>query len=79
LVISFDLPRRASVLVRVHDVLGEEIATLAHAMYLPGRHVLRFDAAGQASGVYYCTAEATYGESRGQDAVRATRAMLLVK
>jgi predicted GH43/DUF377 family glycosyl hydrolase len=78
-VISFDLPRRASVLVKVYDVLGEKIATLAHAMYPPGRHALRFDAAGQASGVYYCTAEAMYEESPGHDVVRATRAMLLVK
>jgi hypothetical protein len=67
------------VLVRVYDVLGEEIATLAHAMYPPGRHALKFDAAGQASGVYYCAAEAMYEESPGQDVVRATRAMLLVK
>jgi hypothetical protein len=40
---------------------------------------LTFDASGQASGVYYCTAEARFEDSPSQDAVRSTRAMVLVK
>jgi predicted GH43/DUF377 family glycosyl hydrolase len=78
-VISFDLPRRAAVRVTVYDIVGKEVATLAKDVYDQGRHAVTFDASSQASGVYYCTAEARYEDAPGQGAMRSTRAMVLVK
>ena len=40
-VVSFDVPRRASVRINVYDVLGREITTLANDIYSPGRHAVR--------------------------------------
>jgi len=78
-VISFEVPRRAAVSVKIYDVLGKEVATLTRETFAPGRHSVPFDASGQASGVYYCSAEARFDDDPNQTPVRATRAMVLVK
>jgi hypothetical protein len=44
-------PGRAS--LKVYDALGREVATLVNTEVEPGRHVVQWDAAGLASGVYY--------------------------
>lgn len=55
--ISYSLPaeRRTAnhVMLKVYDVLGKEVATLVDEMKTAGEHVVRFDASGLASGVYY--------------------------
>ena len=78
-VISFELPQRAVVDIRVYDVLGKEVVTLVHGSYSAGRHSVTFEAGGQASGVYYCRVEANFTDGRGTGSVHATRAMALVK
>ena len=78
-VITFAVPHSASVTVTIYDVLGKEITTLVRESFAPGSYAVWFDASGQASGVYYCTAEARFDDSQGQSAARATRAMVLVK
>lgn len=52
-VISYDLPAASHVLLRVYNMLGEEVATLINAGENPGRHVVRFDASGLPSGAYF--------------------------
>ena len=78
-VISFELPQRAVVDIRVYDVLGKEVVTLGRGSYSAGRHRVTFEAGGQASGVYYCRVEAKFMDGRETGPVHATRAMALVK
>ncbi|MBK7259271.1 MAG: T9SS type A sorting domain-containing protein [Ignavibacteriae bacterium] len=46
--------RMQDVRVVVYDILGREVARLAHGMYAPGRYAVTFDARLAASGVYLC-------------------------
>ena len=47
-------PVASDVKLVVYDMLGREVAVLANGPYPAGRHEFTFDAAGLASGVYYC-------------------------
>lgn len=51
--IQYSLKRTSPVMLRVFDMLGREIATLADGKSEAGTHSLRWDAARVASGVYY--------------------------
>jgi hypothetical protein len=51
--------------LKVYDVLGREVATLVNEVRQPGVYISTWDAAGCASGVYYCRFVAgRYTESR---------------
>jgi hypothetical protein len=50
--ISFSVPGEGPVRLRVFDLLGREIATIADATLSPGTYVARWDASAYASGVY---------------------------
>lgn len=50
----FELPGAGQARVVVHDLLGREVAVLADGLFAAGRHTLRFDAAGLATGAYIC-------------------------
>jgi len=50
--LSFSLPRPARATLAVFDVAGRRVALLADGFLPAGRHAVRWDAAGQASGVY---------------------------
>lgn len=51
--ISFTLPERAEVSLKVYDVMGREVATLANSRsFIGGSHTLTFDASSLASGMY---------------------------
>jgi hypothetical protein len=56
--ISFSLPRGTPVRLRVFDLLGREIATIADATFGPGSHVATWNASACASGVYLLRLEA---------------------
>ncbi len=51
--ISFMLPARSAVSLKVFDALGREVATLASGEYPAGEHALQWDASGAASGLYF--------------------------
>jgi len=51
--ISFNLPRRARVKLRIFDILGREVATLVDEEKQPGSYSVRWDARPIASGVYF--------------------------
>ncbi len=75
--IEFALPTPSTVTVRVFNILGQEIATLAdNRQYQTGVHLLTFDAMNFGSGVYFYQLSA-----RGNDgkAFQVTRKMLLLK
>ncbi|WP_340103098.1 DUF5689 domain-containing protein [Rhodohalobacter sp. 8-1] len=51
--ISFTLPERADVSLKVYDVMGREVASLANnRSFTGGSHTLMFDASSLASGMY---------------------------
>lgn len=50
--ISFSLPERGHVNISIFSVSGQLVATLADQSYPKGKHTLRWDASGVASGIY---------------------------
>jgi hypothetical protein len=51
--IEFVLPDAADVTLTLHNLLGEEVATLSDGMMSAGVHRVNFDAAGLSSGIYF--------------------------
>jgi hypothetical protein len=52
--IAFTVPERSRVTVKLYDIAGREVKTLADAEYEPGSYQVTLDGAGLASGVYFC-------------------------
>jgi len=52
-IIEFSLPRSGYVVLKVYNVLGEEVATLVSEERSAGRHKVQWNASGFASGVYF--------------------------
>lgn len=69
--LSFELAEAGPVRVRIHDLRGALVRTLVDGPRGAGRHSLRFDGSGLASGVYFYTLEAA--------GVTETRKMVLMK
>jgi hypothetical protein len=69
--ISYTMPQKAAVTLKVFNVLGMEVATLFSGVQEAGEHVATFDAARLASGVYFYRLQA--------GGVSMTRKMLLMK
>ncbi len=69
--ITFSIPKTSYVTVRVFDMLGRDVATLAAAEFSAGVHVIVWNADRFASGVYFYRIEA------GQ--YRAIKKMILTK
>ena len=84
-VIGFELPApsgvegpgASDVRLAVYDLLGREVATLVNEPKQPGVYTVSWDAAGLASGIYYCELVARAGP--GQSGYRAARKILLMK
>lgn len=69
--ISYSLSRAGMVSLRVHDILGRVVATLADGYQTPGLYKVTFNAENLSSGVYFSTLTA-----EGQS---VTRKLLVVK
>ena len=52
--ISFSVPKKAFVNLKVYDSIGREIANLVENELNPGTYSINFNAAGLSSGIYYC-------------------------
>lgn len=71
--ISFTLPKSNVVTLRVFNVLGQVVTTLAdHKMMSSGQHLFTFNASGLPSGIYFYRLEAFNNAS-------LTRKMILIK
>ncbi|MBC8204929.1 MAG: T9SS type A sorting domain-containing protein [FCB group bacterium] len=57
--IRFGVPQAAKVKIVVYDVIGREIITLADREFLPGYHVLKWNAENASSGIYFVRMEST--------------------
>lgn len=51
--IGFSIPRTSNVTLKVFDVLGKEVTTLASGTYEPGAYAFSWNASNTPSGVYY--------------------------
>ena len=56
--ISFTLPATSTISLKVYNVLGQEVATVASGTYNAGVHTLTFDASRLSTGVYFYKLEA---------------------
>jgi hypothetical protein len=52
-VIRYTIPERTHVVLRVFDILGQEVATLVNQEQASGLYEVRFDAGGLSSGAYF--------------------------
>ncbi len=57
-VISFSIPEKSMVTLKVYDMLGREISTLVNSEVTPGNYQVRFNASALSSGVYFYRIEA---------------------
>jgi hypothetical protein len=73
-VIRFDLPRGGAVSVKVYDVLGRVVMESSGIALGPGRHEIRWDATGAATGAYFCRVEVEEG---GRIEARMAKLMLI--
>lgn len=56
--ISFDLPQKSFVSLKVFDLLGKEVAAIVYGELAAGRHSRPWNAASLSSGVYFCRLQA---------------------
>lgn len=70
--ISFDLPSKATVTLKVYNPMGAVVATLVNGELEAGPQWADFDGSGLTSGLYFYTIQTSGGFS-------ATRKMLLIK
>ncbi|MBS1514575.1 MAG: T9SS type A sorting domain-containing protein [Bacteroidetes bacterium] len=69
--ISFSIPEKSFVILRVYDVMGKEIEELVNQNFSAGSYQLKWNAGNSPSGIYY------YKITAGD--FSATRKMILVK
>jgi hypothetical protein len=50
---QFSIGNRQLTILKVYDVLGQEVATLVNEVKQPGTYAVQWDASGVASGVYF--------------------------
>jgi photosystem II stability/assembly factor-like uncharacterized protein len=63
--ITYQLPVRTHVRLGIFNVLGQEVMALQNGEYAAGPHVVRFDASGLSSGVYFYRLDAgTFTQTR---------------
>jgi len=69
--ITFTLPERVNVMIRIYNSAGEETATLLNEVRSKGYHILIWNAADYPSGIYYYQLVS--------DGISITRKMVLLK
>jgi hypothetical protein len=69
--IQFSVPAAGKYTMKIYNILGQEVATLFNREYTPGTHIVNFNAAQLASGMYIY-------QLRG-DNVTMTKKMMLLK
>jgi hypothetical protein len=64
-IISFSLPRKAFVTLKIYDLLGREITTLISGELQAGNHFQRWNAVNIPSGIYfYCLQAGSFKETK---------------
>lgn len=77
--IRYSIHDRQLVILKIYDILGQEIATLKDGMEEPGTKLVEFKAQGLSSGVYFYRLS-TYGlSSRERETFTETKKLILMK
>jgi len=74
--ISFTVPEKASVSMKVYNMIGQEVVSLTNQEYAAGTHTINFNAAGLSSGVYICRMNAVSASGKN---FMASQKMTLLK
>ena len=53
--ISFSVPRKSHIIIKVFDIVGREVVTLINEERLPGNYNINFDGSNLPSGIYFCS------------------------
>lgn len=69
--IAFSIPVRELVVLKLYDITGKEVSTLANRTYEAGNYILDFNAGSLSSGIYFYTITA--------GSFRDTKKMMLIK
>jgi hypothetical protein len=77
--ISYGIPVKSNVVLKVFDVVGNEVATLVHEIKTPGSYEVKFNAAPLASGVYFYSLRAVNPSSGSGQVFVQTKKMILMK
>jgi photosystem II stability/assembly factor-like uncharacterized protein len=65
------LPARAAVVMKIYNIVGEDVATLKNEIMMGGEYIVKWDADTFPTGVYFCRIEA--------NSLTQTRKLLLLK
>jgi photosystem II stability/assembly factor-like uncharacterized protein len=74
-IISYELPFNATVSVKIYDMIGKEVRTLANGFQNAGRYNVTFNASNLSSGIYFYVLKANSGNAE----VVKTMRMILTK
>jgi hypothetical protein len=76
--ISYSLPEKSQVILKIYDMIGNEIATLVNEEKTSGNYSIDFNASDLASGIYFYQLEAV-SYSGTNSGFKETRKMILTK
>ena len=74
-VISYQLPVNSKVILGIYDILGREVSKLVDAEQEAGKHEVRFNGGGLASGVYIV--RCSYRQSDGLEVINSLKIELM--
>jgi hypothetical protein len=77
--IDFRLSAESSVILKVYDLLGREVATLVNGKRSLGHYSVNWDATTFPSGVYFCRLSVNHLPGGGGPSLVQTRRMLIIK
>jgi mannan endo-1,4-beta-mannosidase len=77
--VSYQLPVTSFVNLKIFDVLGREIATLADGIQGPGIRTISWDASSRPAGIYFCRLLVRNANGQARSSVLQTNKMILAK
>ncbi|MFC2088855.1 T9SS type A sorting domain-containing protein [Calditrichota bacterium] len=77
--IEFSIPKPEFVILKIYNILGQEVATLVSDKLTPGNYKYTWDAAGFASGIYYYKISAGDPSTSSGSTFVQTRKLILMK
>lgn len=77
--ISFDLPKKSYVVIKIFDVIGREVTTLVNGYLAAGKHVRTWNASSFPSGIYFYRINAQQIGGSQREVFTSTKKLLLMK
>jgi hypothetical protein len=76
--ISFTLPSKSFISLKIYDLLGREVATLASEVLSAGRYTRQWNAMNMPSGVYFYRLQ-VYPDAVGTGSYSETKKLVLIR